>query len=976
MSALITHTLDEDLKILLIAESSKFSHLLIKKIQHQSGIDVELISPLEFEVGKNTNKSWYKVVLLFENPLTEYLSVIEKLCFLPTSTTAVMPMTTSVGVDTKKNRSWDRQVEVEKKLFDSLVKYIDTSRLLIYSDLVEKDSELLKFFFSQLERGLLVDPNIELKLQTLDKLISRISSSILKPQSKKMSVIGGRARISGNFLQEIKRLYLSQRQISLPIKRVQLKSLEHPIIKSIVNQFNQDIVIEKVDFISKQIMTFFTDTGGKFFESSEEEILLQPPTKKELIRVWNKTNKTADVHKKKIRLDLEHDLDRKLDGTLGEIEESVTKIEVEETSKKQPGLINNLFKDYRSQQKQRHLQRLTRNTRVGFRKLKNQKFLFGGGILIGLIALSILVSTVVFFTNLSQVQGSLLSYLESRTMPLTAQQKKLVVMKKTVDKLEGKLSLINKWFSTPFFSESFQLIEISRLMVGLYDQVEGFEQTTAAFFQQTMIGEGGGSLESVNKESIEVFKTLSLLSAELKNYPLDKLSPEQSQLIFDYQELINEQEKKINQFQQLSPLLPDLLAQEGTKTYAVILQNNQELRPTGGFIQAVALLTFKDGSLVNFQVEDVYTLDEQLKAIISPPDGVRQYLGEERWFLRDSNWNPSFPKTADRVKWFLEKSIAVKVDGVIGINLKVLEEIIGVLNQVEIDEYNEVLTKRNLDERMEFHSEVQLVESAQKRDYSELVLFKILSKIQYLPAEQTTPLLSSLIEMADSKELLISFFNDDLETTFESLGWDGSMVEPACPTVFNDSQCLVDSLMQVEANVGVNKANYYLERQINHSVTVTSQKISHKRAITFKNKAQTNAWPKGPYKSYVRFYLPEKSEFEDIKINGLSVDRSNLTIKTELGRKVVGVLIEVAVKSELKLQLEYSLTHEHQAPFTYTFFDQKQPGARDISPRIFLSHEPDLSPALIAPQAEVQGDVIIFNPSKDDGHMFIGVLFE
>ncbi len=71
-----------------------------------------------------------------------------------------------------------------------------------------------------------------------------------------MSVIGGRARISGNFLQEIKRLYLSQHQISLPIKRVQLKSLEHPIIKSITNQFNQDIVIEKVDFISKQMMTF------------------------------------------------------------------------------------------------------------------------------------------------------------------------------------------------------------------------------------------------------------------------------------------------------------------------------------------------------------------------------------------------------------------------------------------------------------------------------------------------------------------------------------------------------------------------------------------------------------------------------------------------------------------------------------------------------------------------------------------------
>ena len=90
----------------------------------------------------------------------------------------------------------------------------------------------------------------------------------------------------------------------------------------------------------------------------------------------------------------------------------------------------------------------------------------------------------------------------------------------------------------------------------------------------------------------------------------------------------------------------------------------------------------------------------------------------------------------------------------------------------------------------------------------------------------------------------------------------------------------------------------------------------------------------------------------------------------------MGVLIEVAVKSELKLQLEYSLSHDYQTPFTYTFFDQKQPGARDISPRIFIKHNPDLSPILIAPQAEVQGDVIVFNPSKDRCHVFVGVSFE
>ena len=944
MSALITHTLDEDLKILLIAHSSQLAQLLVEKIQQQAEVKVELVSPSEFKRAAFINENWYKVILLFEGLLSEYLPFLEKLCFLPSKTVAIMPITTAIVADQGDAPRWKQQLDDEMNLFSALNKKIDVSGFLFYTDLVKGDSELLRLFFSKLERGLLVDPNIEIKPQTVAALTSSLASCLLKPR-KKAVVISGKSVMSTRFLQEIKRLYLSQHQLNLPIKTIQLVTANHSITSSL-KDFDQETTVEKITSISRQAVSFMKSVGRRKRRTDDQEPLLAPPV-------------PLVSSPQKMRLDLERDLNE----SKGKCDE-------------QPSLIDGLFKDYRAQQRKQHLQKLTKSTRVGLRKLKGQKFLFGGGILISLLALSILISVGVFFSNLSRAQGSLISYLESRSMPVTAQQKKLVEMGKTVDSLEGKLALINKWFSTPFFSESFQLIEISRLIVNLYDQVEGLEQATAAFFKQLMGQEKSGSLDLVNKESAEVFKTLSILSAELKNYSLDKFSPAQSQLINNYQALIKEQEKRINQFQQLSPLLPALLAQDETKTYAVVLQNEQELRPTGGFIQAVALLTFKEGVLINFQVEDVYTLDQQLKASITPPDEIEQYLGEERWYLRDSNWDPNFPKTAERIKWFLEKSIAVKVDGVMGINLRVLEEMVAILDQVEVDEYNEVLTKRNLGERMEFHSEVQLVETAQKRDYGELILFKILDKIQHLPSEQVTPLLSSLVKMADSKELLITVFDDDLQTTFESLGWSGSVVEPACPSVFTGGECLVDALMQVEANVGVNKANYYLERQIDHSVTVTPTQIFHKRVIIFKNKAQTNTWPKGAYKSYIRFYLPEKSDFKDIRINGQSVELSKLMIKKEFGRKVVGVLVEVAVKSELKLQLDYSLPYEYQSPFTYAFFDQKQPGARTVLPRIFINYDPDLSPTLIAPQAEVQGEVIVFNPSKDSGHAFVGVSFE
>jgi hypothetical protein len=963
MPALITQALDDNLKILLIAEPSKLSHLLVSEIQRRAEIGVELISPLKFSSGKLTHKSWYKLVLLFEHPLIEDSSLIERLCFLPNKTIVVMPLTTAIKGSNNEIIGWDKQLGKELDLYNSLVENIDVSRFIFYTDLVKSNTDPVKYFFSQFQQSLLIDPSIELNLQTIEGLVSTLTSSLLKPQ-KMARIIKGKPRISSGYLQKVKELYLSHHRVNLPIKRSQLQLIEHPIFKNFSGRIDSEISSEKTDYISKEVAILMSSVVEKKNERGITDDLLQPPTKKKMVESWNE----VEVAPQKLRLDLEHDVETILEIDL--------KSEEDEGNDRQPNIINTLFKDYRSQQKREHLRKLTKGTKIGFHKIRNQKFLFGGGILISVFALGILISVGVFFTNLSQAQGSLLSYLESRTMPVTAQQKKMVELESTVDKLNDKLALINKWFSTPFFSQAFQLIEISRYVVDLSSQVSDLEQVTSSFFQKVIGQEGEGSLELVNEQSIEVFKTLSLLSAELKNYPLDKLSPEQAQLISSYQDLIEDQEREINQFQQLSPVLPKLLAQDETKTYALVLQNNQELRPTGGFIQAVALITFKQGSLLSFQVEDVYTIDQRLKATISPPDEIKKFLGEERWFLRDSNWSPSFPQAASQIKWFLDKSMGVKVDGVIGINLEVLEEIIGVLNQVEVEEYNEVITKKNLSERMEFHSEVQLVEAAQNRDYAELILFKTLNKIQSLPKEQVVPLLSSITEMAESKELLVTIFDNDLQATFESLGWNGSIVDPACPTVFNDDGCLVDVLMQVEANVGVNKANYYLERQIDHSVSIASQEIAHKRVITFKNKAQTNAWPKGPYKSYVRFYLPEQSEFKNIKINGQEVGLEQIVVRKELERQVVGVPIEVAVKSELKLQLEYSLPHEYQTPFTYAFFDQKQPGARDVSPRIFLKHEPDLSPTLIAPQAEVQGEVIVFNPSKDRGHVFIGASFE
>ena len=938
MSALITQTIDEELKILLIAVPSKLSQVLAEKIKEKWQIEVTALSPTQLENftllenKKNSQNEWYKIIFLLEHPVKnnqwqQWQKVFEKLpVHIPII--PIIPFSTAVA-DAKISLGWKKQVDLEYKLFNNLIKKIDLSTFIFYKDVICTHSYPTVLFFKNLKQNVLLDPELEFTYQSEQHLADKITQFILRPRHFPI-LIQGKSRRSTLFIDKIKEYYLSFYQQVLRVKKLGLIPENHPILNSLSKEL---MVIESEELIS----------------SISREIVITL-NRDDFLLAQKKDEKDKAEQKK------------------------------QPENEAAPQIIDSIFKQQRQQQKKQHLAKLRKKTQVGLQKIKTQKFLFGGGLLVTLTALLILILSGVYLFKLSQTENSFLSYLQSRSMPMTVRQKKLTLLEEKVNNLSGKTAIINQWFSTPYFSKVFQLLEMSKYIVKLTDQTTALQTATANFYQQVMLKDGSGSLEEVNKKSADIFKTTSLLSAELKSYPQQKLKPAEVALIEDYQKTIKNLEKKLNQFQQLSPIIPSLLAQDDEKVYALLLQNNQELRPTGGFIQAVAFLTFKDGKLINVQVEDVYTLDQQLKAALTPPDEIQKLLGEKKWYLRDSNWNPNFPDTAKQVKWFLNKSVGINVDGVIGINLKVLEQVMSVLGEVDLADYNEVLTKRNLQERAEFHSEVQLIDSGLKRDYLESILSEILNQVQKLPPEKVTPLLSALLNMADKKELVMSFFDEDVAATIEALAWDGSLVTPTCPTVFKTDNCVVDSIMQVEANIGVNKANYYLERQIDHTISISPQKVEHKRVISFKNKAQTNAWPKGPYRAYIRFYLNKDATISKIYFNNKKIGQDKITLSQTEKNQVVGVVIEVPVKSEAKLQLEYSVPIKQRSPFSYTFFDQKQPGARDVSPRVFLQYDPDLSPTLIAPQAEVQGNLIVFNPSQDQGqnqgNLFVGASFE
>ena len=88
------------------------------------------------------------------------------------------------------------------------------------------------------------------------------------------------------------------------------------------------------------------------------------------------------------------------------------------------------------------------------------------------------------------------------------------------------------------------------------------------------------------------------------------------------------------------------LAWKGPRTYLVLVQNSHELRATGGFIAAVGRVSVDGGRLVDFDFQDSYALYSDRSTYPPAPQAMQQYMGIPLLVMRDANWSPDFPTTA------------------------------------------------------------------------------------------------------------------------------------------------------------------------------------------------------------------------------------------------------------------------------------------------------------------------------------------
>jgi len=389
---------------------------------------------------------------------------------------------------------------------------------------------------------------------------------------------------------------------------------------------------------------------------------------------------------------------------------------------------------------------------------------------------------------------------------------------------------------------------------------------------------------------------------------------------------------------ELTSVTGDLIGNGDQKTYLILLQNNTEIRPGGGFIGNFGLVQFENGRLKNIDVEDIYTIDGQLKEKIEPPKELTQKLGIDRLYLRDSNWSADFAVNTATARDFYKKETGRDVNGVIAIDLSFIQNLLSKIGPIKLEDYKEEITADNLFQRGEYYSEVgSFPGSTQKRDFfgalSRSLVAKVLDNIAQFDKNQqksTLPsiaLLESIREGLLEKHIMLTFDNPNLSSLAHTKNWD----HPLPPMTFNpadDSSQTRDFLAISEANLGANKVNRLLQRNIDYQMTIgRDADLVAKLKIVYTNNSQAETWPAGKYVNFLRVYVPFAADLFGFE-NGDKKDVKDVEVTTNGNLTTLATFVEVPIKSTREVIFTYRIPKNiklEKAPF-YHLYVQKQPG--------------------------------------------------
>ena len=461
---------------------------------------------------------------------------------------------------------------------------------------------------------------------------------------------------------------------------------------------------------------------------------------------------------------------------------------------------------------------------------------------------------------------------------------------------------------TKYFAIVYYVKVLSEKYKNKYKNISGYftKKRAAVFFSALLFLTGAFFIFFYAKTNTKEFAAKSLAVFE-KVSRLLPIEPDTKKEIKVTNQLVEEFTKKDNQ----------------TKTFLILLQNNMELRPGGGFLGQYAILKIKNGEVISTFVEDANLLDQRIHAKIPAPYPFKRMMRIKKWKFRDSNFSPDFPTNAEKAEYFYGLARGKKdFDGVIAVNADVLNHILELTGPIQIPGYSTTFTSRDASIKLEDIVEKRYLANPELDSRNRKVILKkmasvIIEKLSSL--KNISRLAKFAQEELRDKNIMLYFKDSNLQDLVQSVHWDGSVAQ-------NWGK---DYIMLVDANMGALKSDYYIRRSIDYEVDFTQEKPIATIKYLYRHTAPYGNWRTSDYHSYLRLYVPKGSNLIERKMVSYPL------IDEDFGKTYFGFIVHVLINRETEALIKYELP-DYITPDNYQLLIQKQSGINSIPVTIRL----------------------------------------
>lgn len=403
----------------------------------------------------------------------------------------------------------------------------------------------------------------------------------------------------------------------------------------------------------------------------------------------------------------------------------------------------------------------------------------------------------------------------------------------------------------------------------------------------------------------------------------------------------------------------------GKQSWVIIFQNSDELRATGGFPGSYAFINFSEGKLAEIVVEDIYDADGQFTGYVEAPAGIREYTSSSRGLrLPDANWYPHYPKSAETMLQFFALGNKRMIAGITSINLSVGKTILSATGPLSLPDYNTTVTADNLNTVLRQSRDEFFPGSVQKKHILNQTITLARQKMAELPADQQLSLISNLLKRFSSKDIQVFAVNPQLQEILTKYGVTGSIGQGTLTKNLTNlpcepSRCSPTIFSLVESNVGINKANPYIERAItlsSHSpqsvnVTISYHNTAAKESKTLltpvvaDSEKPFSTLATNGYANYQRLLISDYFKLKKVTIQGVTeqkIDAEEVAYESSGRLNQYGFLVVVLPESSVTVELELESSETTFDRLSHPLLLVKQSG---IQPTLYTvtTHTPAIS---------------------------------